>query len=147
MSMVLVGAPFETVRDTVAQLLMQAPTLRALGLPEKAVFQADTAESPSMKPFLVVRWGDEEESLGSTRVRPFDLWGYDELGDYNRITKIVVEAARYLSEECIHVATSSGGISQFLSSGSGRGLGGDLADDGFDAVVKPYRMAAVGRGV
>jgi len=143
MVMVLEGAPFDTNRDSVAQLLMQAPTLRALELPEKAVFQADTVESPSMKPFLVLRWGDEEERVGDSRVRPFDIWGYDELGDYNRITKIVREAARYLSNECFHVVANTGAISQFVD----RGIGGDLADDGFDAVVKPYRMAAIGRGV
>lgn len=143
MSMVLVGAPFETNRDATAQLLMQAPTLRALGLPERAVFQADTAESPSVKPFLVLRWADEEERVGDSRVRPFDMWGYDEMGDYNRITKIVREAARYLSDECFHVMSDLGSISQYVD----RGIGGDLVDDGFDAVVKPYRMAAIGRGV
>ena len=143
MTMVLEGAPFETNRDAVAQLLMQAPTLRALGLPENAVFQADTAESLPMKPFFVIRWADEEERVGDSRVRPFDLWGYDELGDYNRITRLVKEAARYLTEECFHVVSTEGSISQFVD----RGIGGDLADDGFDAVVKPYRMAAVGRGV
>ena len=143
MAMVLEGGPFETNRDSVAQLLMQAPTLRALELPEKAVFQADTLDSPSMKPFLVLRWGDEEERIGDSRVRPFDIWGYDERGDYNRITQIVREAARYLSKECFHVAANLGAISQFVD----RGIGGDLVDDGFDAVVKPYRMAAIGRGV
>ncbi|UAJ16115.1 hypothetical protein SEA_TINYMINY_24 [Microbacterium phage TinyMiny] len=143
MAMVLVGAPFETNRDSVSQLLAQAPTLRALGLPEKAVFQADTVESPAMRPFLVVRWAEEEDRVGQSRVRPFDLWGYDELGDYNRITMIVREAARYLVEECFHVVAKSGSISQFVD----RGIGGDLADDGFNSVVKPYRMAAIGRGV
>lgn len=143
MAMVLAGAPFETNRDSTAQLLAQAPLLRALGLPENAVFQADTAESPSMKPFLVVRWADEEEKVGDSSVRPFDLWGYDEMGDYNRITMIVQEAARYLSKECFHVVSNLGSISQFVD----RGIGGDLVDDGFNAVVKPYRMAAIGRGV
>lgn len=139
----LAGAPFPTARDTMAQLLAQAPSLRALGLPENAVFQADTAESPEMKPFLVLRWGDNEVQNGTSWVDPVDLWGYDELGDYNRITAIVKEAARYLKEECIHVLTESGRISQFLD----RGIGGDLADDGFQAVVKPYRLAVVGNGV
>lgn len=141
--MILEGGPFETARDTLAQLLMQAPSLRALGLAEDAVFQADTAESPDMKPFLVIRWGDNETKAGTSWVDPIDLWGYDELGDYNRITAIVKEAARYLTEECFHAVTASGRISQFLD----RGIGGDLADDGFDAVVKPYRLAAVGNGI
>ena len=144
MDMVLEGGPFETNRQAVAQLLQQAPSLHALGLPpEHSIFQADTAESPSSKPFIVLRWGDEEERVGESRVRPFDMWGYDELGDYDRITKIVVEAARYLSKDCFHVVSTLGSISQFVD----RGIGGDLADEGFEAVVKPYRMAAIGRGV
>jgi len=142
MTYVLEGAPFADARSTMAQLLAQAPSLRALGLPENAVFQADTAESPSMKPFLVVRWGDNETKVGASWVDPVDIWGYDEMGDYTRITAIVKEAARYLVEDCVQVLTASGRISQFLD----RGIGGDLADDGFDAVVKPYRMAAVGNG-
>lgn len=140
--MVLEGGPFPTARDTLAQLLMQAPSLRALGLPEGNVFQADTAESPSTKPFLVIRWGDNETKVDESWVDPVDLWGYDDLGDYNRITTIVKEAARYLKDECIQVLTESGRISQFLD----RGIGGDLADDGFDAVVKPYRLGVVGNG-
>lgn len=143
MVMVLTGGPYPTARDTLAQLLAQAPSLRALGLPEGAVFQADTAESPSMRPFLVVRWGDNEQRIDGSWVDALDLWGYDELGDYNRITAIVKEAARYLVQECVHVRTTTGRISQFVD----RGIGGDLADDGFDAVVKPYRLAAVGNGV
>jgi hypothetical protein len=142
MSMILEGGPYADARTALAQLLKQAPTLHALGLAEDAVFQADTAESPSMKPFIVIRWGDREQSMGASWVDPLDIWGYDELGDYTRITAIVNEVARYLVEECQHVVTSSGRISQFVD----RGLGGDLADDGFDAVVKPYRLAAVGNG-
>jgi hypothetical protein len=107
------------------------------------VFQADTAESPSVKPFLVIRWGDNEVKMGESWVDPVDIWGYDEMGDYTRITAIVKEAARYLVQECLQVPTTSGRISQFLD----RGIGGDLADDGFDAVVKPYRLGAVGNGV
>lgn len=142
MSVALEGGPFEDARTTLAQLLKQAPTLRELGLVEDAVFQADTAESPSMKPFLVIRWADNESKLGESWVDPVDIWGYDEMGDYTRITAIVREAARYLVEECIQVETESGRISQFVD----RGIGGDLADEGFDAVVKPYRIAAVGNG-
>jgi hypothetical protein len=81
--------------------------------------------------------------MGESWVDPVDIWGYDEMGDYTRITAIVKEAARYLVQECLQVPTTSGRISQFLD----RGIGGDLADDGFDAVVKPYRLGAVGNGV
>jgi hypothetical protein len=142
MTMVLEGGPYEDARSTLAQLLMQAPSLAALGLPEGNVFQADTLESPDTKPFIVVRWGDNEVKIGDSWVDPVDLWVYDDLGDYTRATAIAKEAARYLVQECIHATTTTGRISQFVD----RGIGGDLADDGFQAVVKPYRLGAVGNG-
>ena len=141
---VLVGAPFDSRRDTVAQLLQQAPELHALGLPNTgSVLQADTLESPNFKPFIVVRWGEQEQRMGGAIVQSFDLWVYDEFGDYNRPTAIAKAAADFLVENGIQVQTTSGHISQIED----RGIGGDLADDGFDAVVIPYHLAAIGRGL
>lgn len=142
MTLTLAGRPFDNARDTLAQALMQCPELATLGLPAGNVLQADTVESPASKPFLVVRWGDEETRLGSSWVNPVDIWVYDDLGDYTRATAIARAAARYLVENLVDVPTASGRISQIAD----RGIGGDLADDGFDAVVKPYRLAAVGNG-
>lgn len=139
-----VGAPFNSRRDTVVQLLQQAAPLHALGLPETgSVLQADTVESPSFKPFIVVRWGDVEQQMGGSVVHPFDLWVYDEFGDYNRPAAIAQAAAAFLVENGVHIKTTTGHISQIID----RGIGGDLADDGFDAVVIPYHFAAIGRGL
>ena len=106
------GIPFATARDTVAQFLSQSDELRALGLPEDAVYQADTAESPSQKPFIVIRWGDTETKMHTSWVDPVDLWVYDDFGDYTRATKIAKAAARILVENVVDIKTSDGRISQ-----------------------------------
>lgn len=132
------GVPFDSARDTVAQYIMQHPVVAALGLPEGNVFQADTAESPSSKPFIVVRWAEQELKVGDSRVHPFDLWVYDEFGDYNRANAIAKFLQDDLPDNLLQIPTTSGRVSQIAA----RGIGGDLADDGFDALVVPGHFAA-----
>jgi hypothetical protein len=134
-----VGVPFESARDTVAQFIAQCPPLLDLGLPEEfGVFQADTAESPSTKPFVVIRWGEQETTNGISRVHPFDLWVYDEFGDYGRASRMSKILQDWLPDNAVQVPTLDGRLSQI----SARGIGGDLADDGFGALVVPGHFAA-----
>jgi hypothetical protein len=136
-----VGVPFETARDTLAQFMQQSEALHGLGLPtERSVFQADTAESPTVRPFIV-------RSLGPAWVDGVSLWVYDDFGDYNRATKLAVEAAKVLRDNVVAIPTLGGWLTQIQIDGQGLGLGGDLADDGFQALVKPYNLLAAGRGV
>lgn len=134
---------YETIRDLFAQCLMQCDELVDLGLPEGNVFQADTLDSPDTKPFIVVRWSDEQTRLGHAFVTPVDLWIYDEFGDYNRATKLAKTAAQYLEDNVLGMKAEDGIISQvkFL------GIGGDLADDGFKALVIPAHLRVVASGL
>lgn len=131
-----------TTREIIATILRESPELRELGLPEGNVFQADTLDSPDSKPFIVVRWGEEETGMGATKVRPFDLWGYDDEGDYTRIERIVVAAGRILSS--IDPIKKEGG---WLTAIRDQHRGGDLADEGFNAVVIAYHLSAIASGV
>lgn len=131
-----------TTRDTIATALATSEVLRELGLPADSVYQADTVDSPEQRPFIVVRWGDDEPGMGKTTIRPFDLWVYDEFGDYNRADQIARAAASELLA-LEQVATDTGWIMSILD----RRKGGDLADDGFNALVVPYHLAAVANGV
>ena len=138
-----VGGPWDTARATLAQTLMQAAPLHALGLAESgSVLQADTVNSPATKPFIVIRWGDVERIVGKSWLQPVDLWIYDDFGDYDRATRMAKTAGKYLHDNVLGLRTNTGWISQI----DDRGIGGDLADDGFDALVIPYRLAAIGTG-
>jgi hypothetical protein len=131
-----------TTRDTIATILNNSETLRSLGLPADSIYQADTVDSPEQRPFIVIRWGDDETGMGKTTTRPFDLWVYDEFGDYNRADQIARAAAAELVA-LEQVPTDTGWIMSVLD----RRKGGDLADEGFDALVVPYHLAAVANGV
>lgn len=144
--MAIDGEPFATAREHLAQLVAQSAVLRALGLPENAVFQADTAESPEGRPFVVVRWGDEIRNVGGSWVRSVDWWVYDEFGDYNRASNIAKGIQDMGGEVFRPAPTASGWVTQLVTTGNGLGVGGDLADEGFDALVVPLRTQVVGRG-
>ncbi len=135
--------PYQSRRDTIVAFLQSRPELHALGLAEEdSVFQADTAMSPEIRPFIVVRMGETEAQIAASSAQPGDLWVYDEYGDYNRASKLCKEALRLMAEHLIDVPTQDGRLSQV----SNRGVGADLADDGFDALVVPGHFAAIGNG-
>lgn len=135
--------PYQSRRDTIVAFLQSRPELHALGLAEEeSVFQADTAMSPEIRPFIVVRMGETEAKLDASSAQPGDLWVYDEFGDYNRASKIAKEALRLMDELLIDIPTADGRLSQV----NDRGVGADLADDGFDALVIPGHFAAIGNG-
>lgn len=135
--------PYQSRRDTIVAFLQSRPELHALGLAEEdSVFQADTAMSPEIRPFIVVRMGETEAQLAASSAQPGDLWVYDEYGDYNRASKLGKEALRLMAEHLLDVPTQDGRLSQV----SNRGVGADLADDGFDALVVPGHFAAIGNG-
>lgn len=131
---------YDNARDTVSQFIKAYMT--DAGFDPQNVLQADTVDSPAGKPFVVVRWAEQEERMGWSRVIPFDIWVYDEFGDYTRATKMARDIAEYLVTNVLGTRTTTGCVSQILD----RGLGGDLADDGFEALVKPYHLAAVAIG-
>lgn len=142
--------PLLTTRETIASILNNHPTLLALGLAEDSVLQADTISSPKSKPFIVIRWMDEQPGIGPVSLRPFDLWNYDEEGDYSRLDRIGKAAAEILMD-VIAMPTESGFISQIRGRATpanpGLGRGADLYDEGYKCVVVPWRLAAVATGV
>jgi hypothetical protein len=131
-----------TAREIIAQRIATDPTCQDLGLDPDSVYQADTAESPEERPFIVVRWGDVAGQMGHVTVRNVDLWAYDQLGDYTRAERLVRAAAEAVGR-ILQVETDEGFINQVRISGDGLGRGADLVDEGFDALVIPHRVAAV----
>lgn len=138
-----------TTRERIAYFLNNNQALLDLGLEENAVVQADTTESPTMRIFLVIRWLDTIQKLGPVSKRPFELWGYDcQGGDYTMIEKILGKAAELLtSETLVPLKTATGCISQIRDNETGYGRGSDLYDEGYNAVVIPWRFVAIATGL
>jgi len=134
-----------TARETVMSTLNNHASLTALGLIADGVVQADTLESPTEFPFIVVRWTDEVAGLGRVRRAPVDLWVYDAGGDYSRLLRIGETALAVLAD-FLQAKTIDGHIMQIDTKGASLGRGRDLYDDGFDAVVVPFRAQVVHTG-
>lgn len=131
-----------TLRETVAMAVNDSEVLRDLGLPADAVFQADQADSPTMRPFVVLRWLEQQRGLAHIKRNPFTAWVYDERGDNTR--------AEYISDGIGEVLSSLMGIQTktgwILEIEKGE-RGADLDDDGFEALVVPRNMVAIASGV
>jgi hypothetical protein len=134
-----------TLRELVVQTLLADEVLRALGLPEGGVFQADSMENPEFFPFIVVRWLDEQAGIGRMTRRPFDLWCYDGAGDNTRADRIGRRSLLVLGD-LEPTAVEGGWLTKIEMSRAGLGRGSDLYDDGYKAVVVPYRAMAVASG-
>lgn len=141
-----------TTRETIVQYLNDLESLRELGLGEDRILQADTIDGaiPESFPWIVIRWLGDDGGLANTSIRPFDLWGYDSPGDYSRIEKILYTAANELG--IMDPTPTDSGLIVAVETGvpnrrSGLGRGQDLYDDGFEAVVIPWRCRAVASGV
>lgn len=130
-------------REWAAVRLNNSARLRDLGLPPDSVFDADTADSPTEKPFIVLRWGEEQPGMGNARVFPLDLWVYDGFGDHSRCARIADAAADELAADLPSAVGEEGWVYGLDTKGSGLGRGGDLKDDGYDALVVPYHVRVV----
>lgn len=114
--------------------------MQAIGLPaQRAVFPADTVDSPSTKPFVIVRWVDTGVRMGGAVKRPAVLWFYDEEGDYTRAKKLRARATTLLLA-LPPQQLDTGFFAQFDEGADG----GDLADPGWQALVAPKNLTAVG---
>lgn len=130
-------------REFVIDKLGGPSSLQDLGLPEGAVYAADTEDSPEEDVFLVVRWLDEQEGLGKNTRRPFDLWVYDKGGDFQRAAKIAKQAARELTDEALYPFATDDG---FILDVQDLRTGAELQDPAWGALVIPQHMRAVASG-
>lgn len=132
-----------TLREFVPTLLNQSQVLRDLGLPENAIFQADTIDSPVIRPFFVIRWLDEQDAIQKFRRRPFSLWVYDEHGTYDRIDALGAAAKMILKDEELFPTPVTNGMLLDIRDGL---RGRDLIDEGYDALTVEWRYQAIASG-
>lgn len=139
-----------TTRETIAVTLNTSAELHDLGLPENAVFQADTMESPGMDIFVVIRWLQEQAGIGAVTRRPFDLWWYGPEGSYDQIEKLGRAAQRVLGN-LEQVPTFDGNLIRVhtvpMTAIPNLGKGDDLYDAGYKKQVIPFRCQAVASGL
>lgn len=134
------------VRETIAEALNTDAILRALGLPLNAVYQADTMDSPTVFPFIVLRWTDTLLGIADITRRPFEIWCYGGEGDITGAEDIGHRALSVVNA-ISGQAVDNGIILAVEIRGNALGRGRDMFDDGFNSLVIPFRALAVARGV
>lgn len=132
----------ETTEDTIALAIIADPELIALGVVDTAIYQAETAENPTERPFITIRWGESERGIGPVNRKNFDAWVYDNFGDFDRARKVARRIGQ-LMEEIPQTQTTEGWITCLENFGTG----GDFADDGYECLVVPQHLRAVASGI
>lgn len=108
------------------------------------VYDADTADAPNEldMPWAVVRWYDRLDGMGRLWRRPFDVWVYVPLGDRQPGEDIAHDIAARLTALNPGIAKRNGFVNQIED----LGIGGDLRDDDYEALVVVQHMRAVASG-
>lgn len=132
-----------TMREFIATTLDESAALTALGLADDGVFQADTVDDPGEMPFIVLRWAQADPGLGAVGKHGFEIWVYDNPGDYTRAEEIGKQAIRILAALDPERLDAGAVLMKVETTGPGLGQGRDLYDDAWGAVVLPFRAAAV----
>jgi hypothetical protein len=97
------------------------------------VFGAAAATSPQVRPFAVVKWGNETPFIGRVGSSTLELWVYDEGSSYSRINDIISRAITVLCEDNVDIAGADG--SRFSTARWG-GTSPELYDDIYKCVVR-----------
>lgn len=132
----------ETTETTIALAIVNDPVLIEMGVVPTAIYQAETANNPEERPFMTIRWGETERGIGPVNRKGFDVWVYDNFGDFDRARKVARRIGQML-DEFPQTQTEEGWITRIEN----QGTGGDFADDGFECLVVTQHLRAVASGI
>lgn len=126
-----------TLREAVGTIAASTPGINA-------VYDADTVDAPDDidMPFVVQRWYDQDAAVGRSKRRPFDLWVYVPQGNRQPGVDAAAAVVARLVDELTGAAIRNGHVTQI----DDLGIGGDLRDDDYDALVVVWHLRAVASG-
>lgn len=130
------------MRALIFQALVADPVLNGLGINSASSFAIDV-DTPQTRPFLQIRWGQNQIGLKNTAVsrRTITVWAHDEPGDYSTIDAILARVKALLPT----LDGQSNG-SGHLVSAEWTGDSEDLADDGHGTITRNASFTLVGSG-
>ena len=120
-------------RRQVFTLLTTDDVLTGLGMTSESVFGASAATSPEVRPFAVIKWGNETPFIGNVGSQTLELWVYDEGSSYDRINQIITRARDVLCIENADIPDQDG---TRFSTAVWRGTSPELYDDIYKCVVR-----------
>lgn len=125
-------------------LLADAP-LATMGVVPEGVLAGDV-DTPIVRPFLNLRWGNTVQGLDVLMPRELVVWVHDEPGDYSRIDAILPALRRILTGIEATRWTEASGQTGWVSVIEWNGDSGDLADDGHGTIVRTSAFSIIGSG-
>lgn len=130
------------MRALIFGALIADPILNGLGISGTNSFAIDV-DTPETRPFLQIRWGQNQIGLRNTAVsrRILTVWVHDEPGDYSDIDAILVRVKALLPT----LEGQSNGLGHVVSI-EWTGDSEDLADDGHGTITRNAAFSVVGSG-
>jgi hypothetical protein len=130
-----------TVRLIVSRALSGDLQMNSLGFNKDSLFSGD-ADTPAMRPYVVMRWGDTQVGVGDSRQRSLVVYIHDEGNNYDRIDAALRRTRDIITE--IHGARTTTGwittIDWVLDSG-------DLSDDATHTIMRTSTYNVVASGM
>jgi hypothetical protein len=126
-------------RAAVYNLLANDATLLSYGL---SVYGFQAVDTPTTKPFVVLRWDSTQPGVVPTRgTTGLTCWVYDSPADYMRIDDIVLRIKTILTE-AVHVSGADGFI---LTQARWTSDSQDLYDDIYECILRTTSFDVVAR--
>lgn len=127
------------MRTLIRQALVNNASLGAAGLTEESIVSGD-ADSIQQRPFINLKFGDDNPGLGPVSRRNLVVWVHDEPDDYTRID-LILGLVRSTLESLNGETTTGGHVMQihWLTSSS------DLSDTDRRTILRTATYQIVGR--
>lgn len=121
-----------TERTALYELITEDTVLNELGVTADNVFNSNDVDSPTMRPFVAIRWRNSERAFNSAYRRYVTIWVHDTPSDYTVIDSIIKRLNALLGG-AVHVEGTDGSrITMFDHQGDSD----DLIDDGFGTIAR-----------
>lgn len=128
-------------RSVVNEALANNTQLLALGMLADATFAANMIDTPTIRPFIVMRWEETTRAFARIGSQGLTIWVHDEVGDYTRIDAML-EIIKSVLTSIVHVA---GGDGKTVTQIDWAGDSPDLYDDGFATISRNAGFIVVSR--
>lgn len=123
----------------VYQLLSTDSVLNDLGMTADTILGSTVAQSPEVRPFMIVKWGTSDPIVGRIGPETLEVWAYDEPGSFVRINTVLKRVYSILVEENADVVVEE----ERFSTAKWRGDSPELYDDIFKCATRYSTFSVV----
>lgn len=129
------------MRAYIGRVVHQDAQINALGI-TKASYFSGNADTPSVRPYVVARWGNTAKGMDVSNQRTVTFWVHDTGNDYTKIDAIIARIRALMLVQW-GVRTESGWITGVDWSGDSE----DLADDVTRTIIRNTSYLVTGSGI